>query len=746
MPKIAEKALKDDAKGVPVVKAVVPSSHNLLKSQYRNPVQDKSAHDRPSSGSGPIPRHDPNTSDALVMPRLRDVPKGRRIVDVVVDPLLSKNLREHQRDGVKFMYECVMGLKPQGVNGCILADEMGLGKTLQVITLMWTLLKQNPIYEDPPVVKKAVVVCPATIIKNWRKEFRKWLSESKVGVFILDGPKARLKDFTHGRAYNVMIVGYERLRSIQADLAKCSDIGLVVADEGHRLKTATNKSAQAIKSLPTERRIMLSGTPLQNDLSEFYFAVDMVNPGLLSKANTFKREFENPIIRSRETNATQKEIEKGKARAAELAEMTDMFMLRRTAEILAKFLPPKTETILFCRPTAAQVTAYQKILSSSILNAALGSKDTAFKLLHVFKKLCNSPSLLTRKRDSDNAQDDETHAALLSEIPEKVLKYPGASGKLQVLDSLLHQIRTTTEEKVVIVSHYTMTLDIIQELLSSLSYSFLRLDGTTPATKRIALIDRFNRESADETFVFLLSAKSGGAGINLIGASRLILFDIDWNPSTDEQAMARIHRDGQNRHCHIYRLLTQGALDEKIFQRQISKRALAEAVVDGKISASTFTAEELRRLFTLDESTKCQTHTLLGCECGGKGSQNADEASEVAIEADEDPSHLPTPTLDDEAEIESTDDELPDVPTLMKASQVDMAAQEAKFDRQKRTPKAAVGEKKSMLALMQYEHLDPRLLSQQTENDATGLDDEVLMQVLNDTEKVGYIFTKTKTG
>ena len=185
-------------------------------------------------------------------------------------------------------------------------------------------------------------------------------------MFVLDGQKARLKDFTHGRAYNVMIVGYERLRTIQAELQKCDSIDLVVADEGHRLKTANNKSAQAIKSLNTDRRIILSGTPLQNDLSEFYFAVDMVNPGLLSKANTFKREFETPIVRSRQPDATAKEIERGEARSAELAELTAIFMLRRTSDILAKYLPPKTETVLFCRPTSVQASVYRTVLSSPV--------------------------------------------------------------------------------------------------------------------------------------------------------------------------------------------------------------------------------------------------------------------------------------------------------------------------------------------------------------------------------------------
>ncbi|KAL9090232.1 MAG: hypothetical protein Q9159_002132 [Coniocarpon cinnabarinum] len=716
--------------------------HNAqLKAKFQNPIKNK-VNDLKAGRSDPIPRYDSGAPDALVMSRVPRVPPGRRIVDIVVDPILSSCLRPHQRAGVRFMYDCVMGLKPQGINGCILADEMGLGKTLQVITLIWTLLKQNPIHGDPPVIKKVVIVCPATVIKNWKKEFRKWLGESRVGVFVLDGPKTRLKDFTHGRAYNVMIVGYEKLRTVQKDLEQCSAIDLVIADEGHRLKTANNKSAQAIKSLNTDRRIILSGTPLQNDLSEFYFAVDMVNPGLLSKANVFKKEFEAPIMRSRQPDATTKEMEKGNARASELAELTEIFMLRRTSEILAQFLPPKTETILFCRPTSVQASVYRTVLASPFFGTILHSPETAFKLIDTLKKLCNSPSLLKKKREAQVVPESETLASLLSEIPASLLKSPGASAKLQVLDSLLHQIRTTTEEKVVIVSHYTSTLDVIEELLDCLSYRHSRLDGRTPTSKRQGIVDQFNRNSADDCFAFLLSAKSGGAGINLIGASRLILFDVDWNPSTDEQAMARIHRDGQKRHCHIYRLLIQGGLDEKIFQRQVSKRALAESVVDGKVSASTFTTEELRRLFELDTSTGCQTHTLLGCQCEGKGSNSDDQLSKPVLSEE-----VSVPGEDRNGALSVDDESLPDLPTLVKASAVNMRTQEENIDLLKR----GVGgrdqaEKQRMLALMHYRHLDPHILGQQTETyEPHVLDDEILLKALKDTEKIGYIFTKTRS-
>jgi DNA repair and recombination protein RAD54B len=697
---------------------VVAPKSKATTAQFKTPLLSTTILPRDTSG-GPQARHDPNGPGALVMRRPDTVPRGKQVVDVVVDPFLCKHLRDHQREGVKFMYECVMGMRSFNGEGAILADEMGLGKTLQTIALLWTLLKQNPVYEDPPVIKKALVVCPATLVSNWRREFRKWLGLERIGVFVVDGAKTRLSDFTMGKAYSVMIVGYEKLRSIQEDLKKGPGIDIIIADEGHRLKTAQNKSALAIKSLNTRRRIILSGTPIQNDLSEFYVMVDFVNPGLLGKYSAFRKEFENPIIKSRQPGASEKDVEKGEAQSAELASLTALFILRRTISLLAKYLPPKTEFVLFCRPTKVQAAVYRSVLSSPLFGAILRNSEASLQLINVLKKVCNSPSLLRSKVSAD--EQNSTLCSLLSQIPSSLINNPGASGKLQVLDSLLHQIRTTTREKVVIASNYTSTLDILGNLLQSLSYSYLRLDGNTGTTKRQALVDRFNRSDANACFVFLLSARAGGTGLNLIGASRLILFDVDWNPSTDAQTMARIHRDGQNRPCRIYRLLTLGALDEKIYQRQLTKLGLADSIMEKKSTISSFSSEELRDLFSLDESDACKTHELLKCSCGGSG----------VIPSEED-------------EVASSDeDDLPSLQTLLKASEVDMEGQERKIKEHARRKT----EKGKVLTLKQYAHLDTKRLADLDEGEAEMvLDDDVLRDVLRqDGNRISFVFSKTSS-
>ncbi|KAF8425851.1 SNF2 family N-terminal domain-containing protein [Tirmania nivea] len=687
------------------------------KKQFKPPlfISGPSVPQKFKSSKNHTPRHDPDAPNALVMTRSpsSSIPSGKRFVDVVVDPFISQHLRHHQREGVRFLYEAVMGLKAQGCQGAILADEMGLGKTLQTIALLWTLMKQNPIY-DPgsikavggrPVVKKALIVCPVTLINNWRKEFRKWLGNERIGVLVA-GEKTNLKDFTAGKVYNVMIVGYERLQKIQSELKK-AEIDIVIADEGHRLKSEKNKAAQAIRNLKTRRRVILSGTPLQNDLHEFFIMVDFVNPGLLDTYATFRRTFEAPIVKSQQPEATSKDIEMGKARADELASITKLFVLRRTAEILSKYLPPKTEYVIFCRPTTLQLDVYKGILDAPAFNTCLGNPQSSLQLITLLKKICNSPSLIGKKSkdegDSKINTDFESLFPLIKSSKLKNLTF-SRSGKLRVLERMLVTLRRTTDEKIVLVSNYTSTLDLLQSMLSGKGYSFLRLDGSTPAAKRQDVVDKFNRVDSEAAFAFLLSAKSGGAGINLIGASRLVLFDLDWNPATDHQAMARIHRDGQLREVKIYRMITTGCIDEKIYQRQLSKQGLANSIMDQRLSASSFSLAELRDLFTLDEGTDCQTHDLLDCECGGRGGTGG-----LKVGGGSEAPDRPEDTEEEKAKVEdaseSETDSLPVdlLPRLMKASQVDMSKVEEEF--QKSRPSMQRIKKEQLSVLMGFDHI-----------------------------------------
>ncbi|KAI5123982.1 hypothetical protein M0805_006394 [Coniferiporia weirii] len=640
--------------------------------------------DQHQQPKNPEPLHDPNSEGAIVMkqpPTTREYqkkfnPKGRPLVPVAIDPILGRHLRPHQRDGVKFMYECVMGLRNHEGQGCILADEMGMGKTLQTITLVWTLLKQSP-YFGSPGIGRVLIVCPVSLIANWKKEFHKWLGKDRVGILIGDKDKEVIKRFQNSKIHHVLIIGYEKLRSVIKDLAYCiPQIGLVICDEGHRLKSANNKTSTMFDVLPTSRRIILSGTPIQNDLSEFHAMADFCNPGLLDDYSVFRKVFENPILKSRAPGCSAKELEVGEARHEQLQTVAKSFVLRRDASILKNYLPPKHEYVVFVTPSALQKAMFTKILQPEVLSALVrGSMARSLAMIQLLTKLSNSPILFKaalekRKIKSTGTNEDleanESFEDALEMLPNNARPEDvELSGKLHALSKILSYLRKETEEKCILVSHYTSTLDVIETYCKKKKYSFLRLDGQTPVAKRQEYVDDFNKAPQARIFIFLLSAKAGGVGLNLIGASRLCLIDSDWNPSHDLQSMARIHRDGQKRPVFIYRLLTAGTIDEKIFQRQVTKLGLSdcERIIappvsvtnigskgtsdgGGSSKSDSFTHKDLRDLFTFHNRTACHTHELLGCLCIHRTlGENAEEEEEEPL--DDAQSDLSSEELDD---------------------------------------------------------------------------------------------------
>ncbi|KAH8107828.1 P-loop containing nucleoside triphosphate hydrolase protein [Cristinia sonorae] len=588
------------------------------------------AHVKPKAKTnGPL--HDPNAEGAVVMQAptpehaIKHNKKNLPVVPVVIDPVLARRLRSHQIEGVKFMYECVMGLKHEG-KGCILADEMGMGKTLQTITLVWTLLKQNPYSGIGPVVGKVLIVCPVTLVNNWKSEFHKWLGRDRVGVFVGDKDKGKIKQFINSRIHHVLIIGYERLRTVIDDLAYCiPPIGLIICDEGHRLKSANNKTTTMFDALRTPRRIILSGTPIQNDLGEFHSMADFCNPGLLDNYQKFRKVYEAPILKSRAPGCSAKDKEVGEGRMQELMEIARQFVLRRDASILKNFLPPKYEYVVFITPTRLQRSMFQRMLTRDhIDNVSRANTAESLALINLLTKISNSPILL--KATVDQAKNQGDDGVKIQAIRDAVKLLPdraqiedvSLSGKLAALANLLRAVYKGTDEKCIVVSHYTSTLNIIEAFCKKKNYSYHRLDGQTPPHKRQEYVNDFNKSSQSQRFIFLLSSKAGGVGLNLIGASRLCLVDSDWNPSHDLQSMARIHRDGQKRPVFIYRFLTAGSIDEKIFQRQVTKLGLSSSLIgDGKSESKSdsFTRKDLQDIFTVHPHTASNTHDLLECPC-----------------------------------------------------------------------------------------------------------------------------------
>ncbi|KAF9245007.1 P-loop containing nucleoside triphosphate hydrolase protein [Melanogaster broomeanus] len=486
--------------------------------------------------------------------------KGLPIVAVVIDPVITRYLRPHQIEGVRFLYECVMGLRKHEGQGCILADDMCHGA------------EQNP-YGGGAVLGKVLIVCPVSLINNWRAEFRKWLGRDRIGVLAGDKDKSQIKQFVNSRVHQVLVIGYEKLRSV------IPPIGMIICDEGHRLKSANNKTSMMFKALRTPRRIILSGTPIQNDLSEFH--------AMANDYNTFRRVYEAPILKSRAPDRTEKEFEIGEARSAQLSTIAKSFVLRREATLLKKYLPPK-----------------QKL--DTLIE---GSTAESLALIGMLTKVSNSPVLLKAQVDKARASKGEPIVRpgvmeAVKLLPERAQiedfslsdRYVRCSWYLRwMINSKQH-----TEEKCIIVSHYTSTLNVIEAFCKKQSYTYFRLDGQTPAAKRQEYVNVFNSSSQrNHCTLFLLSSKAGGVGLNLIGASRLCLIDSDWNPS-----------DGQKRPVFIYRFLTAGTIDEKIFQRQVTKIGLSNSLM-GNVRQF-----QLRDIFRIQPDTACNTHDLLGCESG----------------------------------------------------------------------------------------------------------------------------------
>uniref|UniRef100_A0A672GA62 RAD54 homolog B n=1 Tax=Salarias fasciatus TaxID=181472 RepID=A0A672GA62_SALFA len=564
-------------------------------------------------------------SGALVMPRpsanhqWSNNKSGLPLVDVVVDPHLTTHLRPHQRDGLLFLYECVMGMRVVGRYGAILADEMGLGKTLQSVALIWTLLKQGP-YGGKPVAKRVLVVTPGSLVQNWSAEFNKWLGCERIKVFTVDQVRREQEEeliysFFPQIQQNVCLKCYVESHCLW-HVGLSLQFGLVICDEGHRLKNSNIKTSLAINSLSCNRRVILTGTPVQNDLQEFYAIIEFVNPGILGSSTGYRKVYEEPILRSRQPSCSEEERVLGEERAAELSRLTGMFILRRTQEIINRYLPPRLDWTLFCEPSTLQQELYTQLLCHRVFRACLqGSTQTHTHLacITALKKLCNHPAL-------------SIYEGLVDVFPESYSSgtfNAADSGKLLVLSDLLAAIRQLSpSDRVVVVSNYTQTLDMLQDLCAHAGYTFCRLDGQTPTSQRQRLVDSFNSPYS-QNFLFLLSSKAGGVGLNLIGASHLVLYDIDWNPANDIQAMARVWRDGQKKTVHIYRLLTAGTIEERIFQRQVSKQGLSGTVVDlGKgTEHASFSISELRDLFSLSD-TPCLTHDLLNCDCSLDGTVN----------------------------------------------------------------------------------------------------------------------------
>jgi DNA repair and recombination protein RAD54B len=500
-------------------------------------------------------------------------------------------------------------------------------------------------------------VTPTSLVNNWVKETKKWLGPERLQpVWIGDGAtkenKKKLEDFVSAPVQQMLVLSYENVRQNVQILKKCR-FRLMICDEGHRLKNNDAKISISLMELDCPRRILMTGTPFQNNLGEFFSLANFVNPGILGTQSQFKQIYDSPISKLHDPRCNPAQRALGAERAAELARLTKAFILRRTSDVLENFLPPKVEHVIFCRPTETQIKLANHFLESEFAHRALTGQASSLACIQHLSKIFNHPELLLGPSsnapdaasktlqageydDFEGGSDDDEY--VVDDDIEEIrrlfpTKYkfgsfePLVASKLDVLSSILD--RLGPKDKIVVVSNFTKTLDVIEKLCSiTKKLPTLRLDGRTENTARQQRVDSFQSDSKQR--VFLLSTKAGGVGLNLFAANRLVLFDSGWNPAHDAQAQARVWRDGQMQKTFIYRLLNTGTMEEKIFQRQISKLGMSKTVVDtdaraffGRMKSTHFSPEELKDIFSINEETVCDTHDLSGCSCAFSVRQTA---------------------------------------------------------------------------------------------------------------------------
>lgn len=520
----------------------------------------------------------------------------------------------YQKTGVQWLWE----LFQQNVGG-IIGDEMGLGKTIQAISFVAGLHYSKRLH------KPVVVVCPATVMKQWVSEFHRWWPALRVSILHTSGSgmlntqrEDRYERELELRSYgdydstltgtgkaakkiiekvkrdgHVLVTTYSGLQTY-SEFLTATEWECAILDEGHKIRNPNTAITIHCKELRTPNRIILSGTPMQNNLSELWSLFDFVFPMRLGTLVNFRNQFEFPIKRGGYANASNLEFETAIQCAETLKDAISPYLLQRFKVDVASDLPQKKEQVLFCKLTRQQRQAYEGFLQSEDMKSISSGKRQMLYGVDYLRKICNHPDLTEHKT--------------LSKQPGYDYGAPNKSGKMQVVKELLSLWRKGGHKTLLFAQHRIM-LDILQKFLNHLpDINYRRMDGETPIKDRQDLVDEFNK--SPDLHVFLLTTKVGGLGVNLTGANRVIIYDPDWNPSTDIQARERSWRLGQKREVEIYRLMSAGTIEEKIYHRQIFKQFLTNKVLKDPKQRQTFQMSDLHDLFTLGgESADGETET-----------------------------------------------------------------------------------------------------------------------------------------
>jgi superfamily II DNA or RNA helicase len=487
-------------------------------------------------------------------------------------------LRPYQKQGfnwLAFLYRF-------GLNG-ILADDMGLGKTLQTLAILQRAKEQGP--KKSP----SLIICPTSVVNNWHSEAEKFFTDCPVILYTGANRGAerrrilrRLQRSQNGLAGSLIVTSYDIARRDYKQLKRIPWL-YVVVDEGHNIKNPDAKRTKAIKAIPSQHKLALTGTPIQNKLEELWSLFDFAMPGFLGTRKGF---------RDRYGRYDQIEWDAVRQGPGNLKDRIRPFVMRRLKENVAKDLPPKILVDQKVELSALQVDLYKRVLASADYRWVMEeieakgiqrSKVLILKLFTTLRSICNHPILAKEEHQGDTINYED-------------------SGKLDCLKELMEEI-VDGEHRALLFCQSTQMLDIIQNFFRQWQFSFIRLDGNTPPPLRPDLVREFNGNPAIQCF--LISTKAGGTGLNLTGADTVIFYDHDWNPANDSQAQDRAYRIGQTKPVTVYRLISQGTIEEKILQRQELKRILADEIIgEEQEGFNDLGKAELMSLFSLDEGQR----------------------------------------------------------------------------------------------------------------------------------------------
>ncbi|KAG4302539.1 hypothetical protein PCANB_001114 [Pneumocystis canis] len=537
---------------------------------------------------------------------------GSKFESFTIPACINANLRKYQQEGVNWL----AFLNRYQLHG-ILCDDMGLGKTLQSICI----ISSDHFYKNQEYKMKSkeshfissLIICPPTLLRHWQYEFSTYAPFMRTLIYV-GQPSERMKLRNSFEKCDVVITSYDICRNDSEEFSK-RNWNYCVLDEGHIIKNAKAKLTKAIKLIKANYRLILSGTPIQNNVLELWSLFDFLMPGFLGTQKSFHERFVKPIAASRDSKVSSREQEAGALALEALHKQVLPFLLRRLKEDVLDDLPPKIIQDYHCDLSPIQKQLYEdftKIQVSEVIKhlkgEKMGKKSHIFQILQYMRKLCNSPALVLSKKhpqyekinlqlqkQNSNIHDIE-HSPKLMALRNLLLD----CGICMNDDTLGIQVN---QHRALIFCQLKDMLDMVEnqvfkKLLPSVSY--LRLDGDTDTKKRYEIAQKFNSDFSID--VLLLTTHVGGLGLNLTGADTVIFVEHDWNPMKDLQAMDRAHRIGQKNVVNVYRLITKGTLEEKIMSLQKFKLNIASSVINQQnFGIATMDTSQIFDLFSGDQ-------------------------------------------------------------------------------------------------------------------------------------------------